>query len=171
MSASQIASRLGYSKQLINYDLRELRRRWAEAQIVNVHEAKSLELEKLDALQEEADAAYQQSKIRQTLTRKKSARHGDECVHTIALNAGDPRYLLVKLACIEKRCKILGLFAAAPVADAALPDPYAAVIDNLTVNELRTLNLILSRPAAAAGATSTFVGTAACQPPESPILD
>ena len=47
---SEIARRLGLSKQLVNYDLRQLEHKWAEARIMNMAEAKAVELERLDAV-------------------------------------------------------------------------------------------------------------------------
>ena len=149
MAPSEIADKLGLSRPQVSYDLKQIRERWVNAQLFNFNEAKALELERLDRIQEEAEQAFERSKVGRKRTRKHSIKNGQERSETIEETAGDPRYLAIRVKCIEQRCHILGLHAPLKI-DAPMPiDKYRPIMDGMSVDELRTFNAILKRSVAA----------------------
>lgn len=97
---ADIAARLNESEdreytltqQMISYDLLRLQEGWRESALIDINEAKSRELAKIDRLEREGWSEWQKS-------------------HGLPGALGDPRYLSVVQWCIEQRCKILGVNA------------------------------------------------------------
>ena len=109
---SEIATQLKLSQQQISYDLADLQKRWKEAALFNLDEARRRELLKLDELERAYWRAYERSCEREerTLTQR-SGGAGQFALVERKTSSGDPRYLQGVERCIDRRCKLLGLDA------------------------------------------------------------
>ena len=103
------------SRQQIAYDLKTLHQRWLESALVNVDAAKARELAKIDELERTAYEAWEASRSdKETRTAEKTTggtADRSKAVSRQERRDGNPAYLSIILACIEKRCQILGLNA------------------------------------------------------------
>ena len=116
----EIADELGLNQSTVSRDLAALRDKWQESALVDINEAKSKELAKIDTLEIEYWQAWRRSqedavtqidektgtgKDQETakLTRKQSERRVGQ--------VGDAQFLRGVQWCIEQRCKIFGLEA------------------------------------------------------------
>lgn len=127
----------------IKRDLRELEKRWFESQMIDFNEAKSRELQRLDALIEEYWVAWENSKndaeeiMRENISDKQTSTGGEvqttkdgtviestPSSSTFERNKvnvrtkgrdGNPRFLEGIERCIVRRCEILGLNAATKI--------------------------------------------------------
>ena len=115
----------------ITSDIARLRDEWKERAQVSIADAKTKELAKIDALEEEAWRAWQRSvqeKKRQKTGRRETAelkatgegtKRGTDGKQQDSVEVwkdeqyGDPRFFAVVQWCIDKRCKLLGLDAPA----------------------------------------------------------
>lgn len=110
----RIGEDLDLSRQRVTELLAEVRREWQEARIANFDEKVDRELAKLDRIESEAWAAWarsqqaaeeEQKEITEgTGSRSKKVRTKKRWQY------GDPRFLELVQGCIEKRCRMLGLF-------------------------------------------------------------
>jgi len=115
------------SQQMISYDLRRVQAQWRESALIDVDEAKSRELAKIDQLEREYWQAWERScenaetVVRKTKGTVKKYEDGDgqfvaerpaEVNKTSAGQAGDPRFLQGIQWCIDRRCKIIGVDSA-----------------------------------------------------------
>lgn len=110
-----IAIRLGVSESVISKDLKIIQQEWAEQRVFALDQRKLLELESIDRTEREAWTAWDRSKgpieiSEATLDGSKAPDKG-RARRVTKSTAGDPRFLLIVLRCIEQRCKILGLEA------------------------------------------------------------
>jgi predicted transcriptional regulator len=105
-----IANFLEIGQSTVSRDLQEIRRKWRESAIRDFDEAKAIELAKIDLLEAEYWQQWEKSK-----QPKRSQKHeeGDRTKVTVTEEnrCGNPAYLNGVLACIERRCKLLGLDA------------------------------------------------------------
>jgi len=93
MGHAEIAAKLGVSRQQIVYDMKVIRQRWQDNTTMDLTDAKSQELARIDQLERVYwDAWKLQCEDNQIAT-------------------GDPALLAGILKCIERRCKLLGLDA------------------------------------------------------------
>ena len=106
-----IAAHLGLSQPTISLDLKELRKRWRASAIRDFDESITEELAKLNLLEAELWQQWERSKNAK-ITRRNEKADGSEKSTTIEQNSlGNPQYLSGVLACIDRRCKLLGLDA------------------------------------------------------------
>lgn len=115
---SQIGAELGLSQGMISNDLKLIQQRWREQTTFNLDEAKGKELARLDALERECWAAWEQSKSERTKARQKTSGKGKDGKAAITEASmekeqrdGNPAFLQAVLSCIDRRCKLLGLDA------------------------------------------------------------
>ncbi len=108
----QIALEVGVTRQQISQDLKRIRQEWRSSTLHNFDEKVGLELAKLDQVEHDAWVAWGDSIGTHVVTTQKNGEHGLETTIRTEKLAGDPRYLHIILDCVEKRCKMLGLFAA-----------------------------------------------------------
>jgi hypothetical protein len=115
----EISLALGISRQQVSYDLGKVRRRWAEDTALNLDEIKLQQLDRIDALEREAWAAWFRSipsnepaEFEQG-DQFRPRRKGDPDLGRAAevLTFGDTKYLAQVQWCITERSKILGLYA------------------------------------------------------------
>lgn len=115
MWQSQIAVEMGVSDAQITYDMKILMARWREASTAKIEDWKATELEKVNHL----EATYWQAWIDSCETgvnvakEKTTKEDGVQTVTSrkeVAKPTGDPRHLAGVQWCIEKRCKLLGLY-------------------------------------------------------------
>jgi hypothetical protein len=109
---SEIATALEVSQGQISYDLSIVKRRWRESSLVNWDEARAKELERIDSLEREYWAAWEASKTERTRKRQRKGATGtiDASIETEQRD-GNPAFLAGVIACIDRRCKLLGLDA------------------------------------------------------------
>jgi hypothetical protein len=121
-SQEAIAGQLGISRQQVGYDLRELERRWREASLREVDEAKARELARIDDLERkyrrewEASRAEKQSTVTESVTGGPGANTRNRARIAKEQRLGNASYLAGVQWCIEQRCKILGIIAPTKVA-------------------------------------------------------
>jgi|688.fasta_scaffold239219_2 hypothetical protein len=115
-----IAEVVGVSQGQVNHDLKLIQQRWRESSIMDMNEAKQRELERLDLLEREYWAAWEQSKNERTKARQESdgkSKDGKPNVVRATMEReqrdGNPAFLAGVMSCIERRCKLLGLDAPA----------------------------------------------------------
>jgi hypothetical protein len=126
MTVAEIAERIGVTRQQIGYDLREIRKRWIDAQIVDFNEAKAAELVRLDAIIYRAEGFLAKSCLEPASVKKQWAD--------------------VLLKCVDQRCKILGLYAPTKVEPPVPVNEFRDIIDELTPDERIALHRVLTRP-------------------------
>jgi hypothetical protein len=113
-----IAEVVGVSQGQVNHDLKLIQTRWRESSIMDMNEAKQRELARLDELEREYWAAWEQSKNERTRARQESdgkSKDGKPNVVRATMEReqrdGNPAFLAGVMSCIERRCKLLGLDA------------------------------------------------------------
>ena len=105
MGHAEIAAKLGVSRQQIVYDMKVIRQRWQDKTTMDLTDAKSQELARIDRLEQVYWDAW-----------------GLQCEDKVYENKdgggffrvrqfGDPALLAGILKCVERRCKLLGLDA------------------------------------------------------------
>lgn len=113
----EIAKEYGTNQATISRDLKALRQAWLASALVDINEAKSKELAKIDVLELEYWEAWRRSLAEQVREMTRAFRSKDanptttERTVTKVSSVGDPRFLSGIQWCIDKRCKILGLDA------------------------------------------------------------
>lgn len=117
---AEIAREVGLSQGMISNDLKLIQKRWREQTAFNLDEAKAKELARLDQLERECWAAWTQSKSERTRARQETGGKGKDGKATVTKASmekeardGNPAFLQAVLSCIDRRCKLLGLDAAA----------------------------------------------------------
>jgi hypothetical protein len=137
-----MAVEFGVSGVQIHDDIKELHKRWRESQIINFNEAKVIELAKIDAIEQEAWAAW-----RRTIGKMKKYKHaegekGKSKERVMWHEAGDPRFLTVMQTCVDKRCAILGLDAPKKIAptDPTGERPYRVAVRELSDEQLKIVS-------------------------------
>jgi hypothetical protein len=120
LTQAEIGERLGLSRQQVGYDLQAVRREWLQSSLVDFHARKAEELARIDRLEREYWAAWEESKKeRQTsITEQTTDADGERLRAGIRKveQTGDPRYLAGVQGCVEQRCKLLGLNAPQKIA-------------------------------------------------------
>lgn len=120
-SQQQIGERLGLSRQQIGHDLKVIQREWKEETAFDLDSFKALQLAKLDHLERRSWESFEKSKKRfhQVIVKGKATKNKqesgggdpDEMIVKTETRNGDPQFLEKILSCIDKRCKILGLYS------------------------------------------------------------
>jgi hypothetical protein len=154
-----IAEVVGVSQGQVNHDLKLIQQRWRESSIMDMNEAKQRELARLDELEREYWAAWEQSKNERTRARQESdgkSKDGKPNVVRATMEKeqrdGNPAFLAGVMSCIERRCKLLGLDAPAkseltgkdggPIKTEATSKPD---LSKLSVDELLQLRSMVAK--------------------------
>jgi transposase len=154
-----IAEVVGVSQGQVNHDLKLIQQRWRESSIMDMNEAKQRELARLDELEREYWAAWEQSKNERTRARQESdgkSKDGKPNVVRATMEKeqrdGNPAFLAGVMSCIERRCKLLGLDAPAkaeltgkdggPIKTEVANKPD---LSKLSVDELLQLRSVLAK--------------------------
>ena len=106
MSHADIAKSLGVSRQQVTYDLKVIRDRWQNRTVMDLDESKTIEVAKIDRLEQ----VYWDAWELQCLPRLLLDKDTGEVAHVIP-QTGDPALLAGILKCIDRRCRLLGLDA------------------------------------------------------------
>ncbi len=114
----RIAVELGVSGGTISKDLDAIHVEWVKATVTAIDAYKQRELRRIDRLEREAWEQWEQSKQpRESKVEERSLTAGGDkhgkVATTTTVQCGDPRYLSVIDNCVDRRCKILGLYAPA----------------------------------------------------------
>jgi hypothetical protein len=114
-SQEAIARELGVSRSQVSSDVADLLRRWRKEQIRDVNTALTLALEKLDHLERAHWDAWEASlKPREvTFTERVQRADGERvkvCTRTEP-GVGNLAHLAGVASCIDRRCRLLGLYA------------------------------------------------------------
>ena len=123
LTQAEIARQINVDQSTVSRDLAHIQKAWNEAAIRNLDEVKAQELAKIDALERTYWKAWERSigtvqvkTIKAKGPRPTGGRNdpapelAEQTIRTEELN-GDPRYLQGVMACIERRCKLLGIDA------------------------------------------------------------
>ena len=108
---TEIAARLGLSQKQISYDLNTIRQRWRKETTFNLDEHKQRELARIDEAEREYWQAWERSKKRKTKQVREMPGDGSRFVVERGQCDGNPAFLAGVMACIDRRCKLLGLDA------------------------------------------------------------
>jgi hypothetical protein len=111
-----IAEALDLTQQTVSNDFQTLVKRWRESSLIDINQAKAVELSRIDELMRTYWQAWDQSKEEQQSTTTKRVSDqgtGDRAEATVrkTKRLGNPAYLRGVQWCIERRCKILGIDA------------------------------------------------------------
>jgi hypothetical protein len=109
----EMAQLFGVSQAQISYDLKVLHKRWLDASLLNMAQAKARELAKIDALERTYAEAWESSlKDKETKTAEKTTAGPSGRTRALSRQEqrdGNPAFLAGIQWCIEQRCRILGL--------------------------------------------------------------
>ena len=129
----QIAAEVGVTQGMISNDLKVIQQRWREQTAFNLDEAKAKELAKIDLMERDYQEwkvfyldAWEASKGERTKARQETGGKGKDGKAIVTKASmekeqrdGNPAFLdgLIKCntgidGCIDRRCKLLGLYAA-----------------------------------------------------------
>lgn len=158
----QIGEALHLSRQQIAYDMAEINARWRESQLASISEAVARELDRLEAIEQEAWEAWRRSigTMRRT-TLSEGGKNGDQIDTTEWTEAGDPRFLDVVLRCVDRRARLMGL-------EPKEPQGAGVVVNvqnnecNVSINDRRTelLDIIAAASQrAGSGASQAIIDT------------
>jgi len=115
LSQAEIGKRLDMTQQMVSYDLCRLQEMWVAAALMDLTEAKSRELARIDRLEREYWDAWERSKEdKETVTKEKTEgeKAGRAKVQMRSEGqTGNPAFLSGLQWCVERRCKLLGLDA------------------------------------------------------------
>lgn len=129
--ALEAANGIKYSVNMVNYDLREVRKRWRSSAVRDFDAHREEQLARLDLLEAKAWREFERScedyhkRIEQgeELVAPEVSEDGEPLDAPTKLvrtetggQTGDPRYMNVILNIVERRCKLLGLDAPTKVA-------------------------------------------------------
>ena len=135
---AQIVETTGVHRQTIYVDLLHIQDEWRKTRIIDFDTASTRELMSLDRAEREAWDAWERS--------KKARVRG---------SAGDPRYLATVIACIDRRCKLLGLDAPTKIAPTD-PSGKQSYLGALELLQQRAREMPLEQLEALAALTEAF---------------
>ena len=121
----EIADIIGVNRQQIYAYRQMLTERWRESQLVDTDYYHRLELQKMDAIEAHLWKAWATSREDRITKTESDAGYS---ITTQEHPAGDPRFLLGVLHCMERRAKLLGLDAATKL-DEALQNMLDSQVD------------------------------------------
>ena len=101
-----------FSFKTIAKDMARIRAEWRTSRIADFDAKIDKELAVIDHLEAEAWAGWQRSIGKVKVTTQKTTAEGEETTVRTEHQAGDPRFLAQVDSCVDKRCRILGLYAA-----------------------------------------------------------
>ncbi len=108
---ADIAALLGISQQQVSYDLKAIRATWLASAIRDFDAAKAQELAKIDAVEREYWLGWERSQRDKKIEYSEHNTNGFKDSTRKEGQAGNPAFLSGILACIERRCAILGIDA------------------------------------------------------------
>ncbi|HEY4313615.1 MAG TPA: helix-turn-helix domain-containing protein [Pirellulales bacterium] len=154
---SSIAERVGVDQSTVCDDLKYVRREWRDSAVRDFDLAQAEELQKLDRVEREAWAAWEQSQK----PAQSAVINGDggnqQTRKSVRNRHGDPRMLEIILKCNAARRTMLGLDAPTKIAP-VMPngqEPYRLAVATLSVIELRALKRVRDRQLALTQGTET----------------
>lgn len=141
-SHKEIADELGLTVKQVSSDITRIQDNWRDAYIEDLNQAKMQELARIDLIEKEAWQSWERSKGGKKSTSKnveesgqfgttRSAGENHEQSH------GDIQYLQTAQWCVNQRCRLLGLYAPAKVANTDVTGQYDAA--SLARNEILSM--------------------------------
>ena len=110
---TEIGVMLGVSRATIARDLFAQKEEWRQSREHDIDLAITIELKRLELIESQAWEAWEQSKgVAEKSRSSRKVQAGVETAYKqveTANQCGDPRFLNIILACVEKRCQLLGL--------------------------------------------------------------
>ena len=108
---AEIAELLSISRYKVETDLKAIHKEWLTERVGNFEKAKAEELARLDQIERKAWIAFEKSEgdavMTETVTNVKT---GETTKERRTGQTGDATFLKLVLDCVEKRCKICGLY-------------------------------------------------------------
>ena len=115
MTQAAIAERLGITREMVTYDVRQLQIRWRRDTAMDLDAAKTKELARIDELERTYWTAWESSlqdkEVSATMRRQMAAGQVDQASIRKEARDGNPAFLAGVLNCIDRRCHLLGLDA------------------------------------------------------------
>ena len=124
----EIAAEVGVSQQCISKDLVKIQLEWTTRMVGNFDEKVRMEVAKIDRRERECLEAFQRSVGVHTTVTKKNTPEGEEITEKKERLAGDARFQQLALECVDKRCKILGLYAVVKTSTEVTGDALAQLV-------------------------------------------
>jgi hypothetical protein len=115
-SQSAIAQQLGVTQSLVSRDLKKIQTAWRQSSIRNFDEIRTLELEKLAYVEQEAWGAWKRSQQPAQTATVDGQAGTSKAKRTVRHQYGDPRFLEIVLHCNEAKRQMLGLDAPTKIA-------------------------------------------------------
>ena len=105
-----IATKLGVSRQTVTRDIKIIKERFKQAQVLNVTELKNQQLAELDEVKGEAWDAWERSKgTRETKQVRQGSQKGEEKSVRLENQSGDSQHLRVVLKAMEDKADLVGM--------------------------------------------------------------
>jgi hypothetical protein len=105
----EIARAFEVAQSTVSEDLRTIREAWLKEALLDFDERQAKELAKIDELEVMAREAYLRSCQDATVLKARMQGSKGTTEKVTKGQAGDPRFLVVILNCINKRCEIFGI--------------------------------------------------------------
>jgi len=128
-SQKQIAAELGLTRSTVCRDVKRIERARLMFMVKNLDKLRQAELAKIDLMEKEAWAAWEQSKTEKQKVSVTKGTNMKKSQFTKEQRAGDPRYLEIVQKCMDRRAELLGLNAPQKIAPTT-PDgkePWTAI--------------------------------------------
>jgi len=107
---AQISDQLNVAVGTIHNDLKRVREAWRESSVRDFDELRTIELLKIERIEQEAWAGWGRSQQpQQTATIKGEGGPGQKASKTMKTRVGDPRFLDVLARCSAQRRQLMGL--------------------------------------------------------------
>lgn len=145
--ALEAANGIKYSVNMVNYDLREIRKRWRSSAVRDFDAHREEQLARLDLLEAKAWREFERSCEDYYKQTTGTGPMGPIDKEETGGQTGDPRYMNVILNIVERRCKLLGLDAPTKVAPTS-PDgekPYRSMSESELDNRIAELQQKLEK--------------------------
>jgi len=104
------------SLRTVHNDIKTLMAEWKEARLMEIDDAKRVELERINEVEKTAWGGWEKSLKLKTSVKKKGGGSNSAGAYTseeestkVEESAGNPAFLRIVMDCVNKRCEILGL--------------------------------------------------------------
>jgi transposase len=115
-SQTRIARHLEISQNTVSLDLRAIQKEWRESSLRDFDALRERELQKIDRLEREANAAWERSQKPIQEARMQGDVPNQRTQKRVKNQYGDPRFLEIVRKCIADRRALLGLDAPTKIA-------------------------------------------------------
>ena len=134
---TRIAEYLEISQPQVAYDIKKIKKRWAENVNANLHLERKMALRRLELIEREAWSAWERSQspeITEMAERVSSGIDSEKVSKKSVSKVGDASFLTKILDASKERHSILGLNVTKPSKNTTESDLFKGLIDTLSTN-------------------------------------